>query len=173
MTTLNYKDFTVKAKLKDIESIESILTDIDAKYIGLDLQTDHYFEIQKGKLKWRHGTIENLITHYERVFKFGIERTIVYRYDLNPTGDQIKELKENHIEIDVIRKERKIYLIDNVKVHIDKLSSGRQFIEIEAIDRSGKFSDNELIAQCHDLKLKLGIANQDLVQTGYLTDKSK
>lgn len=51
------------------------------EFIGLDLQTDHYFEIEKGKLKWREGTVENLITHYERIDDSGMERTIVYRYD--------------------------------------------------------------------------------------------
>ncbi len=64
-TPLSYKDFTIKAKLLDSEKIVAQLMAIKAEFIGLDLQTDHYFETKKGKLKWREGTIENLITHYE------------------------------------------------------------------------------------------------------------
>ena len=98
----------------------------------------------------------------------GFEKTIVYRYDLNPTSFQINELKSKFAAIGVVSKERKIFTLGNIKIHLDKLSTGEQFIEIEAIDREEKFSDADLKHQCHEMKLKLGITDSSLIRTGYL-----
>lgn len=164
---LPYKDFTIKARVSSAEEIENTLRSLKAEFIGIDLQTDHYFETDKGKLKWRRGTIENLITHYERFHDAGIERTAVYRYDLNPTQDQINELQHNRKLIGITRKQRKIYLLHNVKVHLDKLSNEEEFIEIEAIDRDNQFSADELKNQCLEIKSKLNLSKRDLIPTGY------
>ncbi|MDL5050181.1 hypothetical protein QQ054_29680 [Oscillatoria amoena NRMC-F 0135] len=89
-----YKDFTIKASVKDFAPIEGILTNMNAHYAGLDEQTDYYFETHVGKLKLRQGTIENVIIHYRRALENGIERTTVYRYDKNPGPEQINHLKK-------------------------------------------------------------------------------
>ena len=104
-----YKDFTIKAKLSNTTATENSIQTLKAKFIGKDLQIDHYFQIQKGKLKWREGQIENLITHYERFDDNGVERTIVYRYDLNPSKEMLNDLVKNHKSIGFIKKERKIF----------------------------------------------------------------
>jgi len=163
-----YKDITIKARLAKADQTEKIIQSLNALFIGKDLQTDHYFKTEKGKLKWREGIIENLITHYERIVDHGAERTIVYRYDLNPTKEMLNDLTKNYLSIGFIRKERKIYKLSNIKIHLDKLSSGEEFIEIEAIDSEGKFSIEELKEQCQSLKEKLKINDHDLVPTGYL-----
>jgi len=173
LQSLPYKDFTIKARLAHAEETENILIKMNAKFIGLDLQTDHYFETSVGRLKWREATIENLITHYERLANSDLERTIVYRYDLHPTQAQIDELFQNHKKIGTTKKERKIYLIDNVKIHIDKLSNDEEFIEIEAIDRDNLFTEDELRNQCLDIKTILKISDHDLIPTGYLKDETK
>lgn len=167
----NYKDYTIKAKVSDTETIERLLTQMNANYVGLDIQTDFYFETEKGKLKYRQGTIENLITHYERAIISGVERTIVYRYDKNPTIDQIEKLRKGQKQIGVTKKERKIYRIDNIKIHLDKLPDGQRFIEIEASDLTNQFTDTDLMIQCLRIKSKLLIRDNDLVKTGYLASE--
>ncbi len=167
-TPLPYKDFTIKARLFDSEKMAAQLTALKAEFIGLDLQTDHYFETEKGKLKWREGTLENLITHYERLNDSGMERTIVYQYDLNPSPDQISELIRNHRAIGITKKERRIYNLGNLKIHLDKLPNHEEFIEIEAIDREDRFTVEELKNQCLEIKSRLKIADSDLIPTGYL-----
>lgn len=167
----DYKDYTIKAKLTDFVSIENILASLKADFAGLDEQTDYYFETEKGKLKYRQGTIEKLITHYERSLKDGIEKTTVYQYDKNPTIDQINELRAKRRQIGVTYKQRKIYTISNVKIHLDKLPNGECYIEIEANDLVNKFTESELRNQCLSIKSKLLIPDSDLVLTGYLNSK--
>ena len=163
-----YKDYTIKAKVSSGKALEDKLRQLNSRFLGVDLQTDTYFEVENGKLKLREGTIENLITHYERTHDGDAEKTTVFRYDVNPTKTEIEKLKSAHRQIGIIKKERKIYLVDHIKIHIDKLPNGDEFIELEAIDRENQFSDEELKQQCLDLQHKLGISESELVQTGYL-----
>ena len=163
-----YKDYTIKAKISSGSELENKLIQLNSRFLGVDKQTDTYFEVSSGKLKLREGTIENLITHYERIHDGDAEKTTVYRYDVNPTLEEIEKLKSKHRQIGVIKKERKIYFVDHIKVHLDKLPSGEEFIELEAIDRQNQFSDEELKRQCLDLKNKLGINESEIIETGYL-----
>ena len=164
----DYKDYTIKAKLSDIELTEKLLISMNPDFVGLDNQTDYYFDTDKGKLKYRQGTIENLITHYEREILGDIERTTVYQYDKNPTIDQIKKLRTDKKQIGVTIKERKIYTLKNVKIHLDKLPDGHCYIEIEAIDLTNSFTDSELKNQCLIIKSRLLIPDNSLIRTGYL-----
>ena len=163
-----YKDYTIKAKISSSDALENKLIQLNSRFLGVDQQTDTYFEVNRGKLKLREGTIENLITHYERTHHGNAEKTNVYRYDVNPTQVEIEKLKSNHRQIGIIKKERKIYFVNHIKVHLDKLPSGDEFIELEAIDRHNQYSDEELKHQCLDLKNKLGINESEIIQTGYL-----
>ena len=120
---LNYKDVTQKARLANADVIASALIVMGASFVGEDHQQDTYFRVQNGKLKYRRGTLGALITHYERIALGSLEKTHVYRYDVNPS---------------------------------------------EAKDYSNSFSEMDLQSQCQVLFEKLGIASDDLRQTGYL-----
>jgi adenylate cyclase class 2 len=166
--TLAYKDFTLKARLSDWVQTENLLIQLNARYDGADHQTDTYFKVEKGKLKWRKGNIENLFTHYERILENGLEKTVVYRYDLNPSDEEIKKLFSSYATLAVIEKERKIFFIDNVKIHLDKTKEEEMFVEIEAMDRNDSRSGQQLQQQCLDLKAALKIKDTELIKTGYL-----
>ncbi len=169
MQPLDYKDYTLKARITDLDRFHERLRELSAKFVGIDHQRDHYFATHRGKLKWRQGTIENLITHYERIAEQGAERTIVYRYDLHPTPEDLDELRRSSQLIQTIEKTRHIYLIGHIKIHLDQLPSGDQFIEIEAIDRTNQFSHAELMQHCLELQQKLSIPSENRVPTGYFS----
>ncbi|MDL5049213.1 class IV adenylate cyclase [Oscillatoria amoena NRMC-F 0135] len=162
-----YKDYTLKARLTNFSSIKHALTQLNAVFVGTDHQADYYFKVSKGKLKLRQGTIENVITHYERKSENGIEKTVVYRYDKNPSVEEIASLRKHASLIGKVEKERSIYFIENVKIHLDTMPDGQQFIEIEAIDTANRFTDEDLKAQCFGIKSKLGVKDEDLLTTGY------
>ncbi|NOS90761.1 MAG: CYTH domain-containing protein [Cyclobacteriaceae bacterium] len=169
MQPLDYKDYTLKARITELDRFHERLKELSATFVGTDHQRDHYFATNRGKLKWRQGTIENLITHYERIAEKGAERTIVYRYDLHPTPEDVEQLQGSAEFIQVIEKIRHIYLIGHIKIHLDQLPSGDQFIEIEAIDRANQFSHAELMRQCLELQQKLDIPSENRIPTGYFS----
>ncbi|MGB4775048.1 MAG: CYTH domain-containing protein [Daejeonella sp.] len=163
-----YKDFTLKAKVTNLNNIERLLATYGAIFKGVDHQRDIYFNAAVGKLKLRQGTIENLITHYERIDDNGIEKTIVYQYDLNPSEEQKAELYRQYDVIGIIEKTRKIYFINNVKIHLDTTQHNEIFIELEAIDINDSMGSETLRTQCMEIKSKLNIPDSDLIKTGYL-----
>ena len=163
-----YKDFTIKANVADLTKIELALMHMRATFIGVDRQKDTYFSVPKGRLKLREGSIETLITHYEREEDDGMERTTVYQYDLTPSSEQISKLHREHTVIGIIEKERRIYFVNNVKIHFDKIVEGKTFIEVEAIDSDDSMSIEQLRLQCTSIKDKLGIRDEELMRTGYL-----
>lgn len=167
-TLANYKDYTVKAALRDRVAVVEKLKSINAQYHATDHQTDFYFKTSKGKLKYRKGKIENLITHYIRKNVDGIERTTVLRYERDPSGDVIDALFRDYEHIGTIEKERVVFLLSNIRIHLDRLENGDEFLELEAIDRKRMFSEAELRSQCLDLLKRLGVETGNVIRTGYL-----
>jgi len=67
----------------------------------------------------------------------------------------------------IVQKVREIYFIDNVKFHVDVVECLGGFIEIEAIDESGRYSDEQLQSQCEHYMQILGIQPADLLSDSY------
>ena len=165
---LPYKDFTQKAVLKDVERMRKRILSLEFQFLGEEFQHDFYFKVVRGKLKYRRGSAKNLITHYERILSDNGERTVVYRYDLNPTQEEIQLLKSSNELIGEVRKQREIYCKENIFIHLDVLESGERFIEVEVKDFDKQFSEEELKLSCYTTFLQLGFYPEDLINTGYL-----
>ena len=165
---LPYKDFTQKAVLKDVERMRKLILSLEFQFLGEEFQHDFYFKVVRGKLKYRKGSAKSLITHYERILSDNGERTVVYRYDLNPTQEEIQLLKSSNELIGEVRKLREIYRKENIFIHLDVLESGELFIEVEVKDFDKQFSEEELKLSCYTTFLQLGFYPEDLINTGYL-----
>lgn len=165
---LPYKDFTQKAVLKDVERMRKRILSLEFQYLGEEFQHDFYFKVVRGKLKYRRGSAKSLITHYERILSDNGERTVVYRYDLNPTQEEIQLLKSSNELIGEVRKQREIYCKENIFIHLDVLESGERFIEVEVKDFDKQFSEEELKSSCYTAFLLLGFDPEVLINTGYL-----
>ena len=165
---LNYQDVTLKARVSNIGSMEARLVDLGAIYIGEDHQHDFYFTCSKGKLKFRKGTLGTLITHYERALMDNAEKTHVYRYDVNPSAEEVQQLYAMHEIIGETQKIRKLYQLENITIHLDELPSGEKFIEVEAKDYAEMLSEEQLNVQCQKLFEDLQLPHVDRLETGYL-----
>jgi predicted adenylyl cyclase CyaB len=165
---INYKDVTLKARVSNVGQMEVRLMDLGAIYLGEDHQHDFYFTCSKGKLKFRKGTLGTLITHYERIVLDNAEKTHVYRYDINPSEEEVQQLYAMHEIIGATQKIRKIFQLENITIHLDDLPSGEKFIEVEAKDYAEILSEEQLNLQCQKLFEDLQIANVERLETGYL-----
>ncbi len=165
---LNYKDVTQKAQVNNADELATKIRAIGATFTGEDHQHDTYFRTLKGKLKYRKGTLGTLITHYERIAVGPLEKTHVYRYDVNPSEAEVQQLFATAERIGETKKIRKQYQHQNVTIHLDELPNGEKYIEVEAKDYSNLYSEKNLQQQCKAMFEKLGIMSDDLMQTGYL-----
>lgn len=164
MATLN---FEFKAKAADIAALEKKLLTLDPEYIGEDNQVDTYFNVATGRLKLREGNIENSLIYYERSNTAGAKQSDILLYHHSPD----KALKDILVKLHgikvVVDKKRKIYFINNVKFHFDKVEGLGTFVEVEAIDKEGTIGVEKLKDQCSYYATFFNIATSDYIAFSY------
>ncbi len=166
---MSYKDFTSKVQIDCQESLEQKLIEIGAEFIGEEDQQDYYFEVPNGKLKYRKSTFNSLITHYERIKVGNMEKTTVYRYDVNPSISEIQLLFDTTQLIGKTIKSIKVYQFQNSTLHLDLPSTGGVFLEIEVKDFEGFKPEQELIAEANFVFQLLGVSQNQYLETGYFS----
>ena len=145
---MNIKTFEFKAKVDNIEKLETKLLTLNPKYQGLDHQIDTYFNVSKGRLKLREGNIENSLINYNRENISGSKQSDIILYQHEP-DIALKDILELQLGVRIIvDKKRKIYFINNVKIHFDKVENLGTYIEVEAISNKEEFTIEELKSQC-------------------------
>ena len=160
-------NFEFKARCNDPEEKEARLLAHQPRFVGTDLQTDTYFNAAYGRLKLREGNIENALIHYNRPDTGGAKQSDVTLYQHAPEP-MLKTVLEKALGIlVVVKKERKIYFIDNVKFHFDSIEGLGRFVEVEAIDSDGTIGRPRLEAQCSHWAAVLGITDKDFIAGSY------
>lgn len=157
----------IKARCADPAFIRGILRAHKADFKGTDRQTDTYFKIKKGRLKLRQGNIENSLIFYLRENKKGPKdsRIHLFKTARNP---MLKALLEAALGTLVeVKKTREIYFIGNVKFHLDKVAGLGSFVEIEAIDETGRIGRAKMLAQCEHYLALFRISEKDLLKNSY------
>jgi adenylate cyclase class 2 len=164
---MSHVNVEIKAKASNQDSIRDILKSLNADYKGTDTQIDTYFNVEYGRLKLRQGNIENNLIHYERENDRGPKQSNVTLYKSCPDSS-LKDVLLNSLDVlVVVHKTREIYFIDNVKFHLDNVSSLGSFVEIEAIDFSNMIGLKKLHEQCNHYIQLFNISEQDMVSCSY------
>lgn len=160
-------NFECKVKVDDTSSYEAMILQQPHRFAGTDIQTDTYFNVPKGRLKLREGNIENALIQYERSDTADAKVSKVVLYKHSPDA-ALKEILTTQFGIKtVVRKERRIYFIDNVKFHFDRVEQLGCFLEIEAISEAESVSEAELQHQCEHYLQLLQISRSQLVAASY------
>ncbi|NOX48543.1 MAG: class IV adenylate cyclase [Chlorobi bacterium] len=157
----------IKARCNDAEKIREILKLHKARFVGVDRQTDTYFNCNNGRLKLREGNIENTLIHYKRENHAGPKTSKVNLYKPNDGSSLRTVLKEALDVLVTVDKSREIYFVDNIKFHIDTLEALGTFVEIEAIDETGEKGEAALQQQCETYLDLFGINENDLISVSY------
>lgn len=156
-----------KAKAKNIDELENKLLSIQPKLIGEDHQVDTYFNTPEGRLKLREGNIENSLIYYERANTNDAKesKVILYAHEADKNLKDI--LTKVHGIKTVVDKIRKIYFVNNVKIHFDNIDGLGTFIEVEAIDKDGTIGTEKLKEQCKQFADFFGIEDDDYIAYSY------
>ncbi len=160
-------NFEFKARTIELDNLEKKLSELYPKFIGEDNQTDTYFNVAKGRLKLREGNIENSLIYYERQNTAGAKQSDVLLYSHTPD----KTLKDILIKLHgikvIVEKRRRIYFIDNVKFHFDRIAELGTFIEVEAIDKDGSLGIEKLKEQADKYAEFFNIKDKDFIAISY------
>ena len=157
----------IKARCTQAQRVRDYLRSHGADIKGIDYQTDTYFQVPHGRLKLREGRIENALIYYERTNQKSAKQSNVLLTRTQPNSALKAQLTQALGILVVVKKQREIAFIDNVKFHIDNVEGLGHFVEIEAIDSEGTLSQEQLLAQCQSFQAGLGIQPRDLVAGSY------
>jgi len=138
----------IKAKCPDPVFVKNYMEANKAEYKGLDEQTDTYFNVPNGRLKLREGNIENNLIWYDRANLAGPKNSHFHLVKI-ADAKALKEVLAQALGVKVVvKKNRHIYYIKNVKFHIDEVPGLGSFVEIEAGNILADLPQAELKAQC-------------------------
>ena len=164
---MNVINIEIKARCNKPEKIREVLKSRNARFKGKDHQVDTYFRVNDGRLKLREGNIENNLIYYKRDNIAGPKQSDC---QLFPTA-QDSQLKSILIDsmgiLAVVDKQREIYYLDNIKIHIDIVQDLGSFIEVEASDEHGNVTKDQLYEQCAELMQAMQIDEADLESRSY------
>jgi len=162
------KNIEIKARTSKHDFIRQILQKHEANFIGTDHQIDHYYKVAKGRLKLRLGTIEKSLIYYDRPNTLEAKVSNYFLFKRDKLDDLHPVLSEALGGLVTVDKMREIYFIQNAKIHLDKVASLGEFVEIEIIDeveRDPKFST--LLEQCNYYQQSFGIEPSALIDRSY------
>ena len=114
--------------------LERILRDeLHAQDAGIELQHDIFFCCPRGRLKLRQiqGRRAQLI-HYERADAPEVRPSDYRLVEVADPGPLLAILDDAFGRLGEVRKRRQVFLIQNIRVHLDEVEGLGMFIEIEA-----------------------------------------
>jgi len=162
---MNHTIIEFKARCADHDSVRDKLRLRNARFVGTDHQVDTYFRIANGRLKLRQGNIENSLIFYSRPYDAGPKQSDVTMSSVPADTDLRTVLAKALGELVTVDKQREIYFVDNVKIHLDQVAGLGQFLEVEAIGAAEEA--NKLRAQCDEFLHDLGVKPEDFVAGSY------
>jgi adenylate cyclase class IV len=121
-----------KAELRDLAAARKQCERLGARRIGLLEQIDTYFRLADGRLKRREARGEPTEwIHYHRSDDVSPRLS---NYSIL-TDDQARRRWGTHSlrEWLVVRKQRELWMLDNVRIHLDIVEKLGTFIELEAV----------------------------------------
>lgn len=165
---MKHINIEIKAKCFHPQKVEAFLVSANAFFKGTDNQKDTYFNVPEGRLKLRQGNIENNLIFYKRNNQKGPKQS---DFHLVPVQDAkaMEHLLTEALGIKVIvEKKRKIFFLDNIKIHLDEVPQLGSFVEIEASNLSNPaLTVEKLHKQCAELMLLFKIKDEDLIENSY------
>lgn len=160
-------NFEFKARSNRNGAMEEKLSTLQSRFAGTDHQTDTYFNVQHGRLKLREGNIENALIHYNRadVAKAKTSEVLLYHH---PPEKTLKAILTASLGIKaVVEKERRIWFVENVKIHFDRVKGLGEFVEVEAISNDEDVPVKVLQEQCNSFAILFDIREEDFIAQSY------
>lgn len=163
----------IKAKCNDFDHARETAKRLKTDYIGHLHQIDTYFETKEGRLKLREINNINIkeaqLIPYFKEYSAGPMKS---SYSVLPVTDptNLKLILDKTLgTVTVVDKKREVFLIDNVRVHLDKVKNLGTFIEFEAVYEENSPADKEReITRVYELMDTFKIKKNDLLDKSYI-----
>ena len=161
-------NFEIKARCADLPAARERAERLATEYLGIDHQVDTYFVTRCGRLKLRESSLSGgQLVPYLRPDQAGPRRSD-YRILPVPDPAGTKALLSQILGVHrVVDKQREIFLVDNVRIHLDRVEGLGTFLELEAVFDGSPADEAEQQCKVERLMKELGIEPADLVARSY------
>jgi predicted adenylyl cyclase CyaB len=146
------KNVELKVRIDNFGGVISLLKKLQAKHVGRLLQIDTYYNCSNGRLKIRETKNRaSQLVFYKRPDKIGSKTSyyLTNNIERKQTAGLKLILAEALGEKVVVKKERDLWLYKNTRIHLDKVKSLGNFLELETmVEKAGhnaKKEHNEII----------------------------
>jgi adenylate cyclase class 2 len=170
------RNIEVKARLCDLAGARAGAERITGSSGREEIQTDTYFRCDNGRLKLREITGQGAqLVWYERADSSAAKPS---DYRLTPLGNDpataaaLRESLAAALGVrGVVRKIRRIYLYENVRIHLDEVAGLGHFLEFEAVlDTTGpdlEADERRSHERLIELTASFGLAPDDFLAGSY------
>ena len=160
------RNVEIKARVSDFVESGRTASEIAGGAPQVLNQVDTYFNVSRGRLKIREDEDGCEIIYYERPDSKGPKRCDYSRIPVeSPEG--LKSILTSALGVRaVVRKQRLVYIHDNVRIHLDTVEGLGHFLEIEAV-ADKDMSISECRARVKDLLSKFKVGKSDLLECSY------
>jgi predicted adenylyl cyclase CyaB len=162
------RNVEIKARVADMDGVEARARAIATHGPEDIFQDDTFFACDRGRLKLRDfGDGRGQLIHYRRADEAGPKLS---DYSIAPTTDPaaLRVTLGRAFEIlGRVIKDRRLYLVDRTRVHLDRVEGLGSFVELEVVLREEE-APEEGMAVARKLLDHLGIAADQLVTGAYL-----
>ncbi|HPN54434.1 MAG TPA: class IV adenylate cyclase [Candidatus Moranbacteria bacterium] len=130
------KNIEVKVCINSFNDVIHRLEKIGAKYKGELHQVDRYYNCRTGRLKLREIDKKNLeLIFYSRPDKKSAK---VSDYEILEVPENLKQKTEKTFkkafgEKVIVKKDRKLWMYKNTRIHLDKVAKLGYFLELETL----------------------------------------
>jgi predicted adenylyl cyclase CyaB len=158
----------VKARCRDLDAAREVSRELATTYLGVDRQVDTYFVTRSGRLKLRESSLSGgQLIPYLRPDQAGPKRSD-YQVIPVPLPTQLKALLTELLGVHrVVEKQREIFLVDNVRIHLDRVNGLGEFLELEAVFDASADAEACERGKVDALMRSLGVAPEDLLESSY------
>jgi predicted adenylyl cyclase CyaB len=154
-----------KARCPDPQEAVRRIRAAGARWAGREHQIDTYYRVGQGRLKIRETGPRAVLAWYFRGDALRSKRSDVLLLPL-PEAQAAKQMLGRTLGVRVVvDKVRRIYLRDNVRVHLDDVRGLGKFVEIEAVGRAKDLP--RLRTQAEAMARVLGLRPSDLIRGSY------
>lgn len=130
-------------------------------------QTDVFFRAPGGRLKLRMLEDRAELISYHRADEAAARRSEYHVAPVTHPGELRQALAHALGEAGVVRKERRLYLVGQTRIHIDRVEDLGDFLEIEVVLRPDQ-PEAEGRAIAEDMLRELGVEINDLIGCAYV-----
>jgi adenylate cyclase class 2 len=157
----------LKARVRDLQAARRTAERLATQHLGTEHQVDTYFHCPRARLKLREieGQSAQLVA-YLRPDETG-PKLSDYRLTTVIEAESLKQTLAAALGVlGVVDKQREIFLYQNVRIHLDKVTGLGTFLEFEAV-LSADVDEAQGQAQIAFLRNEFAIQPEELLAVSY------